>query len=399
MIKILVRIIPLVACLALPWCAAQSGSTAPAASVGEALRNGSEAMQAGRFEEARKWFGSAVAASPQNPDALMALGIANLRVGKPDAAADALRRCVQLQPSMPGAELFLGIAYAQMHRVPEAVAALQQAMNRDPNDAQAAMWLGVVELQDGHPEKATASLDRAAELAPNDLNILEYRGKAHTDVAYASYARMAAIDPKSWHVHRVQAQIFDQQSRYTDAIVEFKEAIRQAPLNSDLYEELAAVYRKSGALEQAQQAYAKELELSPNNPVAIFNLGKIDIDTNRTAEGMQLLHRVAANYKGAPAIDFYLGLGELDNGNTKDAVAYLESARAQHPEAELAQRVEFQLARAYRKLGRTAEASHAAQEYARLREQNSRLNPRALSAISSGFGAAELPAADFQHKQ
>jgi len=395
----LARIIPLIAGLALQYGAAQTASLAPASSVDEALRNGGEAMRVGRFDEAEKWFRRAASANPDNPDAQMALGIAELRMGKPEPASDALQRAVQLRPDMEASSLFLGIAYAQMHRVTDAVTALQRAMTLDPRDAQAAMWLGVVELQDGHPEKATAPLDRAAELAPNDLNVLEYRGKAHTDVAYASYARMAAIDQQSWHVHRVQGQMFDQQSRYTEAIAEFKEAIKQAPQNSDLYEELAAVYRKSGAMELAQQAYAKELELSPNNPVAIFNLGKIDIETNRTAEGMQLLHRVAANYQGAPAIDFYLGLGALDEGKTSEAVEQLERARGQHPEAELAQRIEFQLARAYRKLGKTAEANRAAQEYARLREQNSKLNPHALAAISAGFGASELPTAKSENKQ
>ena len=84
------------------------------------------------------------------------------------------------------------------------------------------------ELQDGHPEKATEPLDRAAELAPNDLNILEYRGKAHSDVAFASYARMAIIDPNSWHVHRVQGQMYSQQSQHKEAIAEFLEAIKHS---------------------------------------------------------------------------------------------------------------------------------------------------------------------------
>ena len=83
-------------------------------------------------------------------------------------------------------------------------------LNPNNMSPKAWMWQGVVELQDGHPEKATEPFDRAAELAPNDLNILEYRGKAHSQVAFASYARMAVIDPTSWHVHRVQGQMYSQ---------------------------------------------------------------------------------------------------------------------------------------------------------------------------------------------
>jgi Flp pilus assembly protein TadD len=260
------------------------------------------------------------------------------------------------------------------------------------------MWQGVVELQDGHPEKATEPFDRASELAPNDLNILEYRGKAHSQVAFASYARMAVIDPNSWHVHRVQGQMYSEQSQHREAIAEFLEAIKQAPNNSDLYEELGGEYRKSSNLELAQQAFAKELELSPNNPIAMYNLAKIDIETNRSAEGLELLRKVTAHYANVPATWFYQGLGEFDSGNTGAALTALEKARAMHPEPELAPRIEYELSRVYRKLGRTEDANHAIREYTRMREQNSKLNPAVLSAISSGFGSAEVPVVEPKNK-
>jgi Flp pilus assembly protein TadD len=357
----------------------------------DTLRKGTDAIRAGRIEEAEKWFQAAVQASPDNPAALMELGVAQLRLGRPGDAAANLRKAVELNPQMLGVNLFLGIAYGQMHRVEDAVAALRRETELDPRNAQAWMWQGVTELQDGHPEKATEPFDRAAELAPNDLNILEYRGKAHSEVAFASYARMAVIDPTSWHVHRVQGQMYAQQNQHKEAIAEFLEAIKLMPNNSDLYEELGSEYRKSSALDLAQQAYAKELELSPNNPIAMYNLAKIDIETNRGSEGLELLRKVTGNYANVPATYFYLGLGEFDAGNTNDALAALEKARAMNPEPELAPRIEYELSRVYRKLGRSEDANHAIHEYTRMKEQNAKLNPAVLSAISSGFGSAEVP--------
>jgi Flp pilus assembly protein TadD len=279
------------------------------------------------------------------------------------------------------------------------VSALRRETELDPKNAQAYMWQGVVELQDGHPEKATEPFDRAAELAPNDLNILEYRGKAHSEVAFASYARMAVIDPSSWHVHRVQGQMYSQQSQHKEAIAEFLEAIKLMPNNSDLYEELGGEYRKSSSLDLAQQAYSKELELSPNNPIAMYNLAKIDIETNHTQEGLDLLRKVTANYANVAGTYFYLGLGEFDAGNTKDALAALEKARGMRPEPELAPRIEYELSRVYRKLGRSEDANHAIQEYTRLKAQNARLNPAVLTAISGGFGAADVPATEKKNKE
>jgi tetratricopeptide (TPR) repeat protein len=376
--------------LVLPLIAAQA-TQSPESGVGEDLRKGTEAIRGGKGEEAEKWFKAALQADPNNPDALMEFGVAELRVGKPADGVDALKRAVALEPRMQGANLFLGIGYAQMHKVEECVAALHRELELDPKDAQAELWLGIVELQDGHPEKATEPLDRASELAPNDLNILQYRGKAHSAVAFASYARMAVIDPNSWHVHDVQGQMYSQTSQHKEAIAEFQEAIKQAPNNGDLYEELGEEYRKAASLDLAQQAFEKELELSPSNPVAMYNLAKIDIETNHDEDGLGLLRKVVASYSGYAATYFYLGLGEFETGQTNQALADLEKSQSMHPEPDLAPRIEYQLARVYRKLGRMDDANHAVREYTRLKAENSKLNPAVLSAISSGFGEAGVP--------
>jgi len=384
----------LIACCLLKITAgiAQTATEPSSPAAEEALRKGTEAIRAGRFDDAEKWFQAAVKATPDNPAALMELGVAELRLGKPEAASELLRQAIARSPEMQGANLFLGIAYAQMHRVDEAVAALRREIDLNPGNAQAEMWLGVVQLQAGHPEKATEPLDRAAELEPNDLNILEYRGKAHSDVAHDSYARMATIDPTSWHVHKVQAQLYAMQNLHKEAIAEFLEAIRIVPNNSDLYEELGNEYRKASALDLAQQAYRKELELSPNNPIAMFNLAKIDIETNQAQEGLELLRKVVQNYANVPATYFYLGLGLFETGKPEDALDALEKARAMHPEAELAPRIEYELSRVYRKLGRIADSDRAVREYTRLKALSTKKNPLLQQSTTAGSGPADAPA-------
>lgn len=359
-----------------------------------ALRQGTEAIQTGRFGDAERWLSTAVKQNPSDPTANMELGVAELRLGKPDDAATALRRAIALKPEMQGANLFLGIAYTQMNRLDDAATALQQEITLTPQNAQAQMWLGVVEIKAGHPEKATGPLDRAAELAPDDLNILEYRGEAHSDVAHDSYARMASIDPTSWHVHKVQGQLDAMQDKHSEAIAEFLAAIHSVPQNSDLYEELGNEYRKSGALDQAKKAFQTELELSPSNPIAMYNLASIDIERNQAETGVPLLLKVIANYANAPAAYYFLGLGQSQLGKPSEAVAALEKARAMHPEPELAPRIEYELSRAYRRLGRIAESDRSIKEYTRMKAQNARKYPalRDNAATGTSVGMAE-PAA------
>jgi hypothetical protein len=70
-----------------------------------------------------------------------------------------------------------------------------------------------------------------------------------------------------------------------------------------------------------------------------------------------------------------------------------------HPEPELAPRVQYELARVYRKLGRIEDSNRAIHEYTRLKAQNAKLNPAVLSAISAGFGTATVPSSDVKGKQ
>jgi tetratricopeptide (TPR) repeat protein len=360
---------------ALPAGHAQAASQASSTQDDEALRLGTDALQTGKFAEAEKWLQSAVDAAPDNPIAQMELGVAELRLGKPGIGISALNHAVSLDPQLQGANLFLGIAYAQMNRLDDAAAALQREIDLAPKNAEAQMWLGIVELKAGRPELATGPLDRAAELSPNDLNILEYRGEAHSDVAHDSYARMAKIDPDSWHVHKVQGQLYALQNKHAEAIAEFREAIHSSPNNSDLYEELGNEYRKSGAMDQAQQAFQKEMELSPNNPVAMYSIASIEIERNEAETGVPLMLKVISNYASAPAAYFYLGLGQSELGKPQDAVAAFEKGLTMHPDHELAARIQYERARAYRKLGETEQANQAISEFLRLKALKDKSGP------------------------
>jgi tetratricopeptide (TPR) repeat protein len=383
---------------AIPLCPAQGASQTPSPQADEALHKGTEAIQAGKFADAEKWFLSAVNANPENPAAHKELGVSELRLGKPKEAAPELREAIAENPQMGGANLFLGIAYTQMNLLDESIAALNGEIELNPKNAQAQMWPGVVELPAGHPEKPTAPLDRAAELEPNNLNILDYRGKAHNEVALQSYARMASIDPNSWQMHKVRAEILGREKRYEQAVAEYLEAIKIAPDNADFYEELGDICRQSASLELAQHAYSKELELSPNNPIAIYNFGQIGIENGDAEKGLELLRTVIASYENVPATYFYLGLGEFEVDKATEAAVALEKARDMHPDADLEPRIEYELGRVYRKLGRNADAEQAVHAYTRLKAQIAKQNSAAQQDVAPAAAAESAVAPAQQTK-
>jgi tetratricopeptide (TPR) repeat protein len=217
-------------------------------------------------------------------------------------------------------------------------------------------------------------------------------------VAFDSYARMATIDPHSWHVHKVEAEFYGHEKQYKLAIAEYLEAIKTAPGNSDLYEELGDTYRQAANIDLAQQAYSKELQLSPNNPIAMYNLGQIEIETGNAEKGLQLLRTVTANYRNSPTTYFYLGLGEFETGDAAAGAAAMEKALGMHPDENLTPRIEYELSRIYRKLGRIADSEQAIHEYTRIRAMNAKQNPDAEKNATEGPGAGDAGAPKLQDK-
>jgi len=360
------------------------------------LRLGAEAMHRGKIDEAETLFREVIQLAPQLADGYLDLGLAQLKQGKLADAADSLEDALQRNPKATGASMFLGITYFQMNRLDQARAALQQEISLSPDNAEALMWLGITELAAGNPERAVGPLDRAAELSPKDINILDYRGRAHLLVSKDSYARMYALDPNSWRMHRLSAQIFAESNQHKDAIREYQAAIKLAPKQADLYEELGDEYRKDGSLDLAAATYKNELELTPHNAVALYDLGSVFVDEGKAQEGVPLLKEAVQIFAKPTVADYYLGRGLADLGQYAEAVDHLEKAAASSPESEVALHSYYKLSQVYHKMQRPGDARDALARFQKLQEQRSKQGAQQLAdwkKMNSG-AAVEAPAPD-----
>ncbi len=346
----------------------QTGSGAQAGSVESLFQRGATAMRSGHIAEAEQSFREAVAQAPKMADAHLDLGLVLGREGKTDEAIRELKTALELDPKIASGHMFLGIFLYQTGHAEEAIANLRGELALTPNNTEALSWLGIAELAAGRPEKAVAPLDRAAELDPDNLDVLEYRGRAHSQVAEASYARMAKISPDSWHVHRVRGEMLASEGKHADAIAEFEAAVKGDPRNSDLWEGLGDQYRASDQLEKAQAAFQKELDLSPANPIALYDLGSTDVERGQADAGVPLLRQMIAEHSPSAVAEYYLGRGLAEQGKSDEAAEWLRKSAAADAQGEVAKRSFYELARLYRKLGRTDEATAALAEYNKRRD-------------------------------
>ncbi|HEY0794389.1 MAG TPA: tetratricopeptide repeat protein [Acidisarcina sp.] len=360
------------------WISAAVQAGCQGASVEQAFQRGAAAMRAGNTAEAESDFREALRLAPDLAVAHLDLGLVLGREGKLDDAIASLREAIRLDSTLEGAHMFLGIFLHQANRQDEARTELQQEIDQHPKNAEALTWLGTVELAAGHPERAVGPYDRAFALDPDNLDLLESRGRAHNLVARDSYARMARLDPNSWHVHRVQAQLFADEGRHTEAITEYEAAIKQQQRSPDLFEGLGDEYRKLNQMDAAQRAYTKELELSSQNPNAMYDLDSTEVEMGDNKSAVPLLLAMNKAYPGSPVAEYYLGRALAAEGRDAEAVPWLQKSVAGDPAGEVGKRSWFELGRAYRRLQRLPEAQNAIVQYNRIREAKETADAKAV---------------------
>ena len=347
--------------------------------VNEKFHQATEAMRAGHLDEAAEGFVAVAKSAPTFAEAFLNLGLVRSEQGHNEEAITNFQKALALKPHLHGANLFLGIAEFRLNRSDRAVEALKKETSSYPKDANAWMWLGVALLVNEQPELAADALDKAAKLDPGNIDILYHRGRAHLLVSKNSYEKMFRTDPHSWRVHQVLGQMAAEAERHEEAIAQYLAAIKLAPTQPGLHEELAGEYHASARLQDAEAAYCQELEIDPHNVNARYKLGILFVETHDPAKGKELIQAALHDKPGLADSDYHLGRAEMLLGNDTVAANYLKRATTEDSDFEIIQQAWYQLGIVYRRLHRTEESQQAMAMFQKLKDAEADDLQRTLS--------------------
>ena len=145
------------------------------------------------------------------------------------------------------------------------------------------------------------------------------------------------------------------------------------PNESSYRQTLADMHLKVHQIKEAETCYRKALQLAPNDPGALFGLGKFLAEHGSTpqeeSEAYALLTQVDAGAKDFPPGLFQLGKLDLKRGNAKLAIVRLEKSVSANPDFESL----YALARAYRLDHQEANAKAATDAASQKRDMSIKL--------------------------
>jgi tetratricopeptide (TPR) repeat protein len=387
-------VVSLILLLLVPVVIAHSQTALTSPAITERFQQAAEAMRAGDLDQAGDGFASIVKDAPQFAEAYLNLGLVREEQGRHEDAIASFQRALELKPRLRGANLFLGVAEFRSNRLDASIVALHKETAAYPKDANAWMWLGVVELEKGNGEDAAEALDKAAKLSPENVDILYHRGRAHLFVSDDSYSRMFKANPKSWRVRELLAEANAGAERHMDAIAEYEAAIKLAPNEPRLHEELGTEYRLAGKMQEAERAYLKELEIDPENITAQYKLGVIAIEMGDPARGKSLIEGALRVKPDLRHSEYNLGRAEMLLGNDDAAARHLERATtAAGSDPEVVEQSWYQLGIAYRRLHRMEDAQKAMATFQKLKDEESENSQKSLKRfeVQQNSDAAQPP--------
>lgn len=238
----------------------------------------------------------------------------------------------------------------------------------------ALLELGVILVQKGEYEAAIEFLSRANELEPDNEICLSVLGSTMLKLgkcreAEATLRRSIAIKPRAAAFIYLGVALRNQQ-RYNEAITSYEKAIELDARSDEAMANLAVALRLCGDPDRSRivQLLRRALELAPENPLALRELGLAVGREGRLQEAQKLIRRSLELDPTDVWSVLYAGIAHSELREPEEAERYFLEAIRRDPTLEIAY---VELEKFYLDQGRNDDARRISAD--KVRVSNSRL--------------------------
>jgi tetratricopeptide (TPR) repeat protein len=320
----------------------------------------------GQVGRARGVLGEYLAKEPKNPLVWEMSGRFHLALQKSEEAEGAFLKAIELDPESPKPYYELGIMYSSQKKFPEAEEKLKKVVEKDEKNGAALTMLGVVLQSRGKIEDANRNYRRALEIDPknalagNNLasNLADYGGNLDEAIRFAQNAKDAA--PENPVIRDTLGWIYYKKGLYESAFPLVSDAARKLEKNAVVRYHHGMVLARTGKNREAARELTaalsldpdfpgaaearnvlktlKEVELSPESPQSLYELGVKYASQKKFAEAEEKLKKVVEKDEKNVAAITMLGVVLQSGGKVEDANRHYRRALEIAPKNALAAR-------------------------------------------------------------
>ncbi|MGH9373219.1 MAG: tetratricopeptide repeat protein [Vicinamibacterales bacterium] len=362
---------------------------------------GSSLLALGQAEKAISPLKRAVAARPADIEHRQMLAQAYAESGRPADAVTELRRVTASAPKLPGGWYALGHAYNAMTqdamatfrdepeespwrqllladalfadgRMTDAFAIYRSTLERLPSMATIHDSIARIYEQTGHKDWAARERSRgtlsatvcakrkalcefragrhrtalAAAVRESDPESRYWRARAATELALASFKQLEQL-PDSRERREVRATLASAERRHVDAIAELEAALKFAPGDPGLLDDLGTAYFLARDYAQAIATLAPLVKANPDNGRLLTVYGDSLLQLQRLDEAIPVLRQAIETSPADPMARLTLGRAYVQKGDFAAAIPLIEPQLAEDHDGSL----HVQLSRAYSGVG------------------------------------------------
>jgi tetratricopeptide (TPR) repeat protein len=344
----------------------QSGPPDAGARVEDLYNQAKAAQSQGDIAGAIGKYEEILRASPRLAAAYNNLGALYFRQREYRKAATVLEQGLKVDPAMTSASALLGISLFEMGEYDKARPHLEAALRANTHDINAQMFLAKDLTKLGDYQQAAVRLQQLAIQQPKNQEIWYLLARVYMKLSEQSLAKMNAIDPNSALAHELSAEVMESMNNYDGAVVELKKAVEMAPERPGTHYKLGDAYLSLTQLDSAAEQFQAELAVDPASCMAQWKMGSVVLLRNGNPEDALVDINKALSL--CPSLSDALpdrARAFMKLNRNQEAVTDLEAAAKADP-AEPS--THFLLSKAFRALGRVAEAQVEMQTFSKLEE-------------------------------
>jgi len=259
-------------------------------SIGEAL------FYQKSYEGAISFFQKEVEKNPNNEDAYILMGIANLNLNKIDRAILIYKKVIKINSKNSLAHYNLGVAYSANKNIKDAQKSYEKAIEIDIKDHKSYLQLGRIYHTKGELSDAIVSYRKVIGIEKND--IVDYKVDAYNNLGIIylyqqkfektieAYRASIELNPKNEKGYLSIANIYFDKKEYSKALEAVSNVVTINPRNERAYLIIGTISSMNQNYDKAIKAYKEVLKINPKNKEVenILNLIERELGNDGVSE-------------------------------------------------------------------------------------------------------------------